>query len=211
MRALILLWATGGLAETMGRHPGLVDAGTVVKELQVELKYATKDNFMGRAVYGDLATCFLQKDAAAMLARAEAALVAARPGLRLRVYDCARPAWVQRIMWDIVKGTLQAPYVADPAKGSIHNFGCAVDLTVATREGKPLDMGSAYDFFGDLARPDREIEQLDDGTLSPEAAANRLLLREVMLRAGFRMLAHEWWHFDCAAHAETRKRYKIIP
>ena len=210
MRALILL-LLAGLAETMARHPGLVDAKTVVKELQVELKYAGKDNFMGRAVYGDLSTCFLQKDAAAMLARAQQALVAAHPELRLRVYDCARPAWVQRIMWDIVKGTPQQPYVADPAKGSIHNFGCAVDLTVATREGKPLDMGSRYDFFGDLARPDREIEQLGDGTLAPDAAANRLILREVMLRAGFQMLPHEWWHFDCASPAETRKRYKMIP
>jgi hypothetical protein len=60
-------------------------------------------------------------------------------------FPVARPAWVQRIMWDIVKATPCQPYVADPAKGSIHNFGCAVDLTVATREGKPLDMGSRYD------------------------------------------------------------------
>ena len=56
-----------------------------------------------------------------------------------------------------------------------------------------------------------EIEQLGEGTLAPYAAANRLILREVMLRAGFQMLPHEWWHFDCAPPAETRKRYKMIP
>lgn len=216
MRAVAVLLLAGAahaqsVKDALARHPGLVDAGTVVTQLQVELKYAGKDNFMGRNVYGDLAACFLHEDAAAMLARAQDALVRARPDLRLHAYDCARPSWVQRVMWHLVKGTPRQPYVADPAKGSMHNFGCAVDVTVAARDGTPLDMGTPFDFFGDLARPDREIAALEAGKLTAEQVANRLVLREAMLRAGFRMLANEWWHFDCAAHGDTRRKYKIIP
>lgn len=197
--------------DAMARHPGLVDAATVVAELQVDLRYATADNFLGRPVYGNLRACYLQKDAAAMLARAQELLMQTRPEWRLRVLDCARPLWVQREMWKLVKGTPQQGYVADPARRSVHNFGCAVDLTVATRDGAPLDMGTAFDFFGDLAHPEHEIALLEQGRLRPEQVANRLALREVMLRAGFRPLRHEWWHFDCASQQDTRRRYREIP
>ena len=199
------------VADALARHPGMVDAATVVAELQIELRYATADNFIGRAVYGDLAVCYLQRDAAEKLARAQALLVRAHPDWRLRVYDCARPTWVQRQMWKLVAGTPRQRYVANPARGSIHNFGCAVDLTVATRSGEPLDMGTAFDFFGALARPDRERRLLARGKLTAEQVANRRVLREVMQRAGFRVLASEWWHFDCATHAETRRRYRPVP
>ncbi|GAB4517434.1 MAG: hypothetical protein Tsb0020_36000 [Haliangiales bacterium] len=199
------------LKKKLAAHPGLVDAGALIPELQVDLRYAGEDNFLGRSVYGDLDACFLQKDAAEMLARAQALLIKSRPDWRLRMLDCARPRWVQRAMWKLVVGTPQQSYVANPARGSIHNFGCAVDLTVATRAGEPLDMGTAYDFFGPAARPDRELALLARGELSAEQLANRLALREVMLRAGFRLLVSEWWHFDCASHRETRKRYRPIP
>ena len=197
--------------KTMARHPGLVDAATVVAELQVDLRYATADNFLGRAVYGDLRACYLQKDAAAMLARAQELLVRAHPEWRLRVLDCARPVWVQREMWKLVEGTPQQDYVANPDQRSVHNFGCAVDLTVATRDGVALDMGTAFDFFGELAHPEHEIALLEQGRLRPEQVANRLVLREVMVRAGFRPLRHEWWHFDCASQKDTRRRYREIP
>jgi zinc D-Ala-D-Ala dipeptidase len=195
----------------MAGHPGLVDAATVVAELQIDLRYATADNFLGRPVYGELRRCYLQKDAAAMLARAQELLVRAHPEWRLRALDCARPLWVQREMWKLVKGTPQQGYVADPDRRSVHNFGCAVDLTVATRDGVALDMGTAFDFFGDLAHPEHEIALLEQGRLRPEQVANRLALREVMLRAGFRPLRNEWWHFDCASQADTRQRYREIP
>jgi D-alanyl-D-alanine dipeptidase len=191
--------------------PDLVDAGTVVAELQVELVYATPDNFMKEPIYGDLRACFLHRDAAAMLARAQVELRKSHPELRLRVYDCARPQFVQERMWGIVKGTPQEPYVADPAKRSIHNFGCAVDVTVATREGKPLDMGTAHDHFGDLARVDKEKRFLAEGKLTKDQIANRSVLRDAMTKAGWRVLETEWWHFDCAAQSETRRRFRPIP
>jgi D-alanyl-D-alanine dipeptidase len=207
MRAVILCLQ---VAQVLAGRPDLVDATSVVPGLQVELRYASPDNFLHEAVYGDLAVCYLARDAAAMLARAGAALRAAHPDLRLHVWDCARPASVQRKMWAIVKGTPSQPYVADPAKGSIHSYGCAVDITVASAAGVALDMGTPHDFFGRRAQPDAELELLERGELTAEQVANRLLLREAMLRAGFHPLANEWWHFDCATQAETRRRFRII-
>ncbi len=190
---------------------GLVDATTLVPELQVELRYSTADNFLGRDVYGDRTTCELQRDAAAMLATADRALRSAHPTLRLHAWDCARPHSVQLAMWEIVKGTSKQGYVADPAGGSIHNHGCAVDLTLATMDGAPVDMGTAFDHFGPEAEPRRERELLLAGTLTHAQVANRLILREVMVGAGFYPLDHEWWHFDCAAGAVARKRYPRVP
>ena len=214
--ALCLAGAVGGGAPLSVRAkitavPGMVDAQAVVPELQVDLRYATPDNFLGEAVYGDLRQCFLQRDAARMLADAQIALRAAHPGLRLRVYDCARPQFVQERMWKLVAGTPEADYVADPAKRSIHNFGCAVDLTVADAAGAPLDMGTPHDFFGELARPDRERQLLAAGKLTAAQHANRLSLRKAMTDAGWRVLASEWWHFDCASQKETRRRFPAIP
>ncbi|WP_428261252.1 M15 family metallopeptidase [Haliangium sp.] len=199
------------VAATLAAHPGLVDAADVVSELQVDLRYATADNFLGRPIYGELDRCYLQRDAAEMLAKAQAELERTRPEWRLRAWDCARPRWVQRQMWKLVAGTPQQGYVANPKRGSIHNYGCAIDLTLATRDGVPVDMGTPFDFFGPRARPDREFAMLQDGTLSPAQVANRLVLRELMLRAGFRMLANEWWHFDCATQRDTRRRYRPVP
>lgn len=191
----------------------VVDAAAVVPELQVELKYSTPDNFLGRDVYGALEVCILQRDAAEMLAAAATALRAAHPDLRLHVYDCARPYRVQLAMWQLVKGTPQQGYVADPTTGgsSVHNHGCAVDLTVATAAGVPLDMGTPFDHFGVEAQPRAERELLLAGKLSHLQIANRLILREAMLRAGFYPLDNEWWHFDCAPAAVARQRYPRLP
>lgn len=217
MRAVILgLLVVCGTAraqsvrDTLAKNPDLVDAGTKVKGLLVELKYATSDNFMRRNVYGDLDRCYLNHDAAAMLGDAQDTLVRAHPDYRLKVYDCARPHAVQLKMWDVVRGTPSQKYVASPKTGSIHSYGCAIDLTVATQDGTPLDMGTPYDWFGPEAEPQNELDLLASGKLGPDQLANRLILREVMLRAGFKLLRHEWWHFDCATQGETRRRYRQI-
>jgi len=191
--------------------PGLVDATAFDAELRVELTYATTKNFMKRNVYGSLRRCYLQPEAARLLATASRELRRLRPDLRLLVHDCARPLRVQRLMWKLVVGTPSQPYVADPRRGSMHNLGAAVDLTLAGRDGKPLDLGGAFDLSGPTAEPGLELARRKAGTLSAEQWANRLLLRLVMVKAGFIPLVNEWWHFDSATVPETRKRYRLIP
>ena len=205
--------AWGLPAATSAGPEGLVDAQALSPEIQVELKYATADNFLGRDVYqGQIDRCWLQPEAAEMLKRASGFLRARDPTLRLHVYDCARPVSVQRQMWALVEGTAQAPYVANPNRGagSIHNYGCAVDLTLADAAGAPLEMGTAFDHFGPEAEPVRELDLRVKGRLTAAQLANRLLLREVMARAGFLPLANEWWHFNCATPKETRRRFKRL-
>lgn len=192
---------------------GLKDVGASLP-VRVELKYASPDNFMKRDVYGGLKRCFLVEDAAKMLGEAYTLLRARAPDITFVLYDCARPRRVQLVMWDLVKGTPQQGYVANPhvPPGSIHNLGCAVDLSLwNTKSNQPLDMGTPYDFFGQAAEPRHEVELWKEGKLTSEQLANRLLLREVMLRAGFRLLPHEWWHFDCAPGSVARARYPVVP
>jgi D-alanyl-D-alanine dipeptidase len=189
---------------------GLVDVQKVCPEIRVDLKYSTTDNFVGQDVYGDLDKCFLQKEAAEKLAAAQRKLAELKPGWRLLVFDGARPRRVQARFFAIVKGTPQQQYVADPARGSIHNYGAAVDLTVVDAEGRELDMGTPFDFFGDLAQPKLEAEFLAQGKLAREQLDNRLLLRSVMTSAGFLPISNEWWHFDAFPPKEVRARYKII-
>ena len=197
---------------TLSKRPELVNASELVPDLLVELKYATPDNFMGASVYGDLKSCYLNRDAARMLARARELLRARAAGLRLLVYDCTRPCSVQRIMWKKVEGTSRQGFVADPrtALGSVHNYGCAVDLTLADAGGKPLAMGTPFDHFGREAQPRSEFQLLEAGKLTHEQVGNRLLLRQVMIAAGFYPLPHEWWHFDCVLSAEVRRRYRQV-
>lgn len=192
---------------------GLVDAKTFVEDMHIDFRYASPNNFVGEDVYGDFKTCYLHKDAAAMLQRANAKLQARRPDLVFVVFDCLRPRSVQLRFWEKVKGTKQQSYVANPhtKTGSIHNYGCAIDLSLATKDGKEIDMGTAFDHFGPLAHPDKEAKFLASGKLTHAQLAHRLLLREVMVSAGFFPLQNEWWHFNCATAAKTRSKYKIVP
>lgn len=200
------------LARKLSERSDLIDISTLTEEVQVELKYSSTDNFMGADVYGDLDACYLNRDAARMLARAASLLSRRHPDLRLRVYDCVRPLAIQRSMWKLVEGTPQQPYVGNPnaRTKSLHNYACAVDLTLATADGVPLDMGSPYDHFGPEAEPRAEKKLLAKGVLSAEQVERRRLLRRVMKKAGFRPLRIEWWHFACARGTEARKRYRLV-
>ena len=152
--------------EAAMQKQGLVDVQKIDPTILVDLKYSTTDNFVGKDVYGDLTRAYMQPMAARKLARASQYLQAHYPGLRLLVYDAARPLAAQ---WNFWNSLLNLPeherqkYVADPRKGSIHNYGCAVDLTIANKDGKALDMGTKYDFFGALAYPSQERKLLKAG------------------------------------------------
>lgn len=189
---------------------GLVDVQSLDPELQVALRLASADNVLGEAVYGSLRACYLQRAAAEKLVAAARALRRRQPNLRLRLADCLRPRDVQRRMWALVVGTARQPYVADPAFGSMHNYGVAVDVTLADVEGREVDMGSPLHHFGDLSQPRYEDRLLAARRLAPAQVSSRRLLREVMHAAGFRGISNEWWHFDALDKRVARQTLPII-
>jgi zinc D-Ala-D-Ala dipeptidase len=189
---------------------GLVNIHTLAPDILVELKYSTSDNFLSVDTYGELENCYLQPKAAAMLKQAQDSLKKSHPELTLLVYDGARPRSIQRKMWALVVNTPSEDYVANPDRGSVHNFGSAVDLTIATNDGVPLDMGTAFDYFGKLAQPRHEASFLKEKKLTQEQIDNRLLLREVMTQAGFQAISIEWWHFNAVPVKVARSQYRII-
>jgi zinc D-Ala-D-Ala dipeptidase len=190
---------------------GLSDVQILDPSIQVDLKYAKTHNFMGANVYDDLSRAYLRPAAARKLADASALLQERHPNLRLLVVDAVRPRFVQHRMWKIVAETPMQPYVANPHRGSMHNYGAAVDVTLYDIESEvALDMGTPVDYFGPLAQPNLEPKFLREGKLSTEQVENRLILRQAMLDAGWNMLAIEWWHFDAFPKAHTRRTYSII-
>ena len=195
------------------RKQGLVNIQEIDADILVELKYSTTDNFVGKDVYGCISNCYLQKRPAQMLAKANDLLQQKNATYRLLVYDGGRPLSIQKILWNSL--TQYAPkqratYVANPAEGSIHNYGSAVDLTIATSDGTPLDMGTKYDFFGELAYPKKESYFLKIGKLTKMQVANRQLLRSVMKAAGYTPIEYEWWHFNAMSRKTAKATYRII-
>jgi zinc D-Ala-D-Ala dipeptidase len=134
-------------------------------------------------------------------------------GYVLMFKDCYRPASVQLKMWDVVKGTPMAPYVADPHSktGSVHNYGAAVDITLIDAQGKEVDMGTPHDFLGELAEPRLEERFLQEGKLTAEQIKNRRILRAAMVDGGkFLQLDFEWWHYDALRGDALRATYQKL-
>jgi len=199
-------------AETI-KNNDLVNIQELDSTILVDLKYSTTDNFMNMDMYGNLETCYLRKNPAEMLLRANEYLKATNPELNLLVYDGMRPRSIQRKLWnalDEVPETERTQYVADPEKGSIHNYGAAVDLTLAHKNGAPLDMGTKYDYFGELAFPALEDSLLSIGLLTLAQIENRKILRNVMTKAGFSTISSEWWHFNAYSYQDIQTKYNII-
>jgi D-alanyl-D-alanine dipeptidase len=193
---------------------GLVNIQSIDSTILVELKYSTSDNFVHTDVYGELTRAYMQPKPAQMLAKASRFLQEKNPNYRLLVYDAARPLSVQHIFWDLLDSIppkKRADFVANPADGSIHNFGSAVDLTVYDMIAKkPLDMGTKYDYFGNLAYPRLENRLLREGKLTKLHLSNRLVLRQAMEKSGYERIESEWWHFNAMARREAKKQYAII-
>lgn len=161
-----------------------VDVEKLAPGVRVELRYATANNFMKRAVYPPSARCYLRAPVAARLAKVQSKLAA--EGLGLLLYDCYRPRPVQKLLWEI---TPDERYVAPLHKGSRHNRGAAVDLTLVDRQGTPLPMPTEYDAFSVKAH--RSYSDLP-----AELKKNRARLEDAMKAAGFLPMPTEWWHFD---------------
>ena len=166
------------------RTGDLVELKHTVPTLALDIRYATTNNFTGQQLYPQ-ARCFLRREPAKKLRRVQAEL--AQAGLGLKIFDGYRPLSVQHKMWEVFP---KPGYVADPKKGSRHNRGAAVDVTlVRLDDGSELLMPTPYDDFS--ARAHRDFMQLPE-----EVIRNRQLLEQVMTRHGFVGLPTEWWHFD---------------
>ena len=160
----------------------LVDVKKLDPSIVLDIRYATINNFTHKKVYA-VAACWLEESAALALTQVQADLK--KDGLGLKVFDCYRPLSIQRKFWELVP---DERYVANPAKGSRHNRGMAVDLTLADAEGRELTMPTDYDDFSAKAHR--------DAPCSLEAARNRVRLEQAMSARGFVGLPTEWWHFD---------------
>ena len=151
----------------------------------LDLKYATTDNFVKEQLY-DCGRCFLRHVAANQLVKVHQTLK--QKGYGLKMLDCFRPLPIQQRLWDKFQN---ASYVTPPSKGSMHNRGLAVDLTIVDSEGKELDMGTGFDFFG------REAHHTYTDH-SEIILANRILLKSTMKAFGFKPIRTEWWHYSYA-------------
>ncbi|MCA0365410.1 MAG: M15 family metallopeptidase [Bacteroidetes bacterium] len=195
-------------------NQGLKDIQQIVPDIMVDLKYSSSDNFFKTDAYGDTHRAFLQEKPATALKVAQYLLKKKNPNYTLLIYDAARPLSVQKVMWeslDTIPSRNRKNYVADPNIGSIHNYGCAVDLSIFDLSTqKELDMGTPFDYFGDLAYPRKEKQLLENGKLSVIQVMNRRLLREIMLTAGYDPTTSEWWHFNFYPLARAKKNYRLI-
>lgn len=168
------------------RTPELVELIRLDPTFRLDIRYATTNNFMG-AVFYEQARAFLQRPAAEALVRVQTRL---KPyGVGLLLHDAYRPWWVTKMFWDATPETLRT-FVANPAQGSRHNRGCAVDLTLYDlKTGAVIEMPSGYDEFSPRAYSD-----YPGGTTRQRWY--RKLLRDAMAAEGFGALPEEWWHFD---------------
>jgi zinc D-Ala-D-Ala dipeptidase len=168
------------------RRPELVELIKLDKRLKLDIRYATANNFVGRPVYTE-ARAFLQKPAAEALKRAHRRL--RKQGYGLLVFDGYRPWAVTKLFWEITPED-KKQFVADPRRGSRHNRGCAVDLTLYDlKTGREVEMPSAYDEMSERAHPNYQGGR-------PEQRRPRDLLRAAMEAEGFTVYENEWWHFD---------------
>jgi zinc D-Ala-D-Ala dipeptidase len=191
---------------------GLVDIQSLDSTIVADLKYATTDNFIGADMYLGLKKAYLQPEVAEKLIKAQRILKKEHPEYSLIVFDAARPLKIQQAMWDQLLMPLneKTKYLSNPKKGSIHNYGAAVDLSIQNNNGDLLDMGTPYDFFGDLAHPAKELVMLELGLLTQEQINNRKLLRGVMKQAGFFNISTEWWHFNSCSRDKAKELYSLI-
>ncbi|MGE4132164.1 MAG: M15 family metallopeptidase [Bdellovibrionales bacterium] len=178
--------------------------------LKIDLRYASSNNFMSRDVYGPFRRAFLHRIAAIKLSDAYRELRQRHPGYGLVIFDALRPRSIQRVLWDHVKGSDAQNYIANPDKGSMHNFGFAVDLTVMNEKGVELDMGAGFDDFRPISQPRLEAEHIAAGQLSEVHMKNRMILRGAMEAAGFSQLPSEWWHFEALPRDQVRAEHRIV-
>ncbi len=161
----------------------LVEITEVTHTIILDMRYATENNFTGKAIY-DCSRCFLRPEPLVLLEKAIA--LAADQGYRFKILDAHRPQYAQERLWDVCPNP---DYIANPASGSHHTRGVAIDLTLVDSDGQELDMGTPFDSF--------EIASHHGSShISPNAAKNRYTLLGIMMSAGWDFYGNEWWHYQ---------------
>ena len=189
----------------------LVDLNALDGRILTDVKYATTDNFMKVKLYDTISRIYLNREVAERLSKCQSYLNELHPGYRLLVFDGVRPLQVQQEMWnalDSIPVYRRGKFVSNPARGSVHNYGAAVDLTIVDSLGNQLDMGAGYDDFREIAFPSLEYKFLASGELTQEQVDNRKLLRKVMKHEKFRNIPSEWWHFNAFSRVTVSRKYK---
>ena len=190
----------------------LVNINSLDSNIRVVLHYSTSHNFLNKDLYHGLKNCYLPCEVAIKLSNAQQFLNSQYQNYHLIVFDAVRPLHIQKQMWDELDMPAKDKinYLAHPSDISLHNYGAAVDVGIIGDNDVLLNMGTAFDFFGELSEPKREKEFVENGKLSQEALNNRLLLRTVMIKAGFTTITSEWWHFNATNKVTAAARYELI-
>jgi D-alanyl-D-alanine dipeptidase len=189
---------------------GLVNIHTVDKSIRVDLVNSDPEkNYFRENYYNGLNKAYLRVEVAKKLLLAQQYLNSQFPDHSILIMDAARPRSVSQLMYNKMKGTKFEKFVANPNKGSMHNYGIAVDVTIVDENGKEVDMGFTPFYKGNLSIywGYAKLKVLD---LSEAQKQNRQLLSNIMKKAGFIPLSYEWWHFNGMPKDEARKRYQII-
>lgn len=190
---------------------GLVDVNSIDSSIQVDLVNSDpKKNYFRENYYNNLNKAYLRKKIAERLSHAQKILKSQNESLSLLILDAARPRSVSKQMYDKMKGTSFERFVANPVKGSMHNYGIAVDITIADTDGNELDMGFTPFRKSMVELYWMYLKKKIGFALSEIQKNNRKLLSDVMVKAGFIPLSFEWWHFNGLPKAEARKKYRII-
>ena len=196
--------------ETKFIEAGLINVHEVDETIKVDLVNSDPDkNFFRENFYNGLNKAYLRKEVAKKLALAHKYLKSEFPEYSILIMDAARPRGISKLMYEKMKGTKFEKFVANPKKGSMHNYGIAVDVTIVDENDKEIDMGftpfykSTLSIYWGYAK----LKMFD---LSEAQKHNRKLLSNVMKKAGFIPLSYEWWHFNGMTKDDARKKYLII-
>ncbi len=181
---------------TKDSYKQMIELKTLLTGVVYDLRYATAENFVKQPLYPEnIQFTFLRKPAASALKHVQQDLK--QKGYGLKIFDAYRPYSVTIKFWELLK---DERYVANPGKGSGHNRGLAVDLTIIDlKTGVELDMGTGFDNFTDTAH--HSFTQL-----SPTVLQNRKLLKDIMLKHGFTALETEWWHY----YWPNNRNYEVL-
>ena len=192
---------------------GLVYILSLQPNIKADIKYATTDNFTGKVLYTENVGAYAEPTLAQAVAQAQNTLKSINTDLSLVIFDAARPISVQKEMFELVKGTANERFIANPYgefAGGFHNYGMAVDVAIIDGDEKMLDFGTGYDSFEDIAHSGGEAELVKKGLLTINAYKNRQLLYYIMGEHGMLPYAYEWWHFQLQYEESSKSNFKLL-